>query len=187
MERRELKAVLEALLFVAPEPLPLKRLREVLPEVPEEEIRAAMQDLGADYGEGRGVQLVEVAGGYRLVTRPDYSAWVKAYEKIKTATRLSRSAMETLAVIAYRQPVTRPEIEAVRGVDCAWVLGTLLQRRLVRITGRQEAVGRPLLYGTTTEFMEYFGLKDLTELPPLKEFQTLVPQAPLDAAAGASV
>lgn len=175
MEDHELSAVIESLLFVSGEPVSLPRLGEVLEGVQADRIRQTLDRIrrGLD-SVGHGLQLVEVAGGYQIVTRPECAPWIKALDKIKTATRLSRSALETLAIVAYKQPVTRGEIEAIRGVDSASVLKSLLERRVLRITGRREGLGRPLLYGTTQEFLKYFGLNNLTELPALKELKEIV-------------
>ena len=119
------------------------------------------------------MRLVAVAGGYRLVTKQDYAAWVKRLDKAKTAAKLSRSALESLAIIAYKQPLVRGEIEEIRGVETSGVLRTLLERKLVRIVGRKEVPGRPIMYGTTKFFLEHFGLSDLSQLPPLREFKEL--------------
>ena len=130
--------------------------------VPKEAWQAAIAEIRADYArDGRGLQLVEVAGGYQITTRPEYNDWVRELLDPRTPTRLSIQALETLAVIAYKQPVTLPEIIDLRGVKSGGVLKTLLEKRLIRITGRKEVVGRPMLYGTTKEFLLHFGLKDL--------------------------
>lgn len=179
MEEHELTAVVEALLFVSGEPISLEKLAEVLEGTDPDRIREALDRLRQNYdGAGRGLQIVEVAGGYEIATRSDCAPWIKALEKIKTATRLSRSGLETLAIVAYKQPVTRGEIEAIRGVDSAGVLKTLLERRIVKIAGRREGLGRPMLYGTTRDFLQYFGLKDLSELPALKEFKEVAETLP---------
>ena len=123
--------------------------------------------------EGRGIQLVKLAGGYRLVTKPDFAPWLKRLDKAKAAQKLSRSALESLAIIAYKQPLVRAEIEEIRGVETSGVLRTLLERKLVRIVGRKEVPGRPIMYGTTKFFLEHFGLQDITQLPPLREFKEL--------------
>jgi segregation and condensation protein B len=122
---------------------------------------------------GHGLQLVEVAGGYQLTTKQECAPWIRRLDEIRTASRLSKPALETLAIIAYKQPITRLEIEEIRGVDTSGVIKTLSERRLIKITGRREAVGRPLLYGTTKEFLEYFGLRDLSGLPSLKELKEI--------------
>jgi segregation and condensation protein B len=123
--------------------------------------------------DGRGIQIVQVAGGYRLVTKQEYGPWLKRMDKAKTAQKLSRSALESLAIIAYKQPLVRSEIEEIRGVETSGVLRTLCERKLVRIVGRKDVPGRPIMYGTTKFFLEHFGLQDLTQLPPLREFKEL--------------
>lgn len=173
MDEERIKAILESLLFAAGEPVSLNRLAAVLDSVPKEEVRNALNGLGAQYSQGgRGLTVEEVAGGYQLRTRKEFAPQIRKLLAGKPP-RLSRSLLETLAIVAYRQPVTRPEIEQVRGVDCGGVLETLLERRLVKIGGRKEAPGRPMLYETTSEFLEVFGLKDLDSLPDLKEFQEI--------------
>jgi segregation and condensation protein B len=179
MEEHELTAVVEAVLFVSGEPMSLEDLSEVLEGTEPDRIRQALEHLRHNYDSaGRGLQIVEVAGGYQIATRSECAPWIRSLEKIKTATRLSRSGLETLAIVAYKQPVTRGEIEAIRGVDSAYVLKTLLERRIVKIAGRREGLGRPILYGTTREFLQYFGLKDLSELPALKEFKEVAETLP---------
>jgi segregation and condensation protein B len=171
---RELKAILESLLFVSPEPLSTARLVAVLGDVPRGEIERALRSLEQELEqEGRGVRLTQVAGGYRLVTKLEYAPWVKRLDKEKSAAKLSRSALETLAIVAYKQPLVRSEIEDIRGVETSGVLRTLLERKLVRIVGRKEVPGRPIMYGTTKFFLEHFGLNDLAQLPPLREFREL--------------
>src|SRR4029079_2366144 len=128
------------------------------------------QDLAQD---NRGIHLVKLAGGYRLVTKAEYAPWLKRLDKAKAAQKLSRSALEALAIIAYKQPLVRAEIEDIRGVETSGVLRTLLERKLVRIVGRKEVPGRPIMYGTTKFFLEHFGLQDLSQLPPLREFKEL--------------
>jgi segregation and condensation protein B len=171
---RELTAILESLLFVSTEPLTTARLVTVLGDVPKAEIERVLRNLGQELErEGRGVRLAEVAGGYRLVTKQEYAPWVKRLDKAKSAAKLSRSALESLAIIAYKQPLVRSEIEEIRGVETSGVLRTLLERKLVRIVGRKEVPGRPIMYGTTRFFLEHFGLNDLSQLPPLREFKEL--------------
>jgi segregation and condensation protein B len=171
---RELKAILESLLFVSPEPLSAVRLVSVLGDVTKAEVERTLRSLGEELEqEGRGIRLVEVAGGYRLVTKQEYAPWVKRLDKAKSATKLSRSALESLAIIAYKQPLVRSEIEEIRGVETSGVVRTLLERKLVRIVGRKEVPGRPIMYGTTKFFLEHFGLNDLSQLPPLREFKEL--------------
>src|SRR6266851_4159322 len=165
------RAVLEALIFASPQPLTPREIGKVLGGVPREAWQAALAEIRADYArDGRGLQLVEVAGGHQITTRPEYNDWVRELLDPRTPTRLSIQALETLAVIAYKQPVTLPEIIDLRGVKSGGVLKTLLEKRLIRITGRKEVVGRPMLYGTTKQFLLHFGLKDLAELPKIEEF-----------------
>jgi segregation and condensation protein B len=180
MEDQEAKPIIEALFFVSPEPVSIERLQEVLEGIDRARIQSLLEGLTREYEQnGHGLQLVEVAGGYQLTTKQECAPWIRRLEEIRTASRLSKPALETIAIIAYKQPITRPEIEEIRGVDTAGVIKTLLERRLIKIAGRREAVGRPLLYGTTKEFLEYFGLRDLSGLPSLKEFKE-VAQAEAD-------
>lgn len=170
MNDSELKAILESILFIAEGPVTLKQFCELFQEKCEkEQVRRLLEELKIDFAE-RALQLVEVAGGYRLCTRPEHAEWIRSFQAQERRTRLSPAALETLAIIAYRQPITRVEIDEIRGVDCSTVLKTLLERRLVRILGRRRAPGNPLTYGSTREFLEYFGLKDLKDLPTLSEF-----------------
>jgi segregation and condensation protein B len=169
-----LKGIVEAVLFVSGEPLSMDRLQGVMEGVSRAELMSALRAVQADYTvEGRGLQVVEVAGGFQIATRPDCAPWIKRLEKAKAGARLSRSAMETLAIIAYRQPLVRAEIEQIRGVDTAGVLKTLLDRRLIRIVGRKDIPGRPIMYGTTKQFLQAFGLKDLGSLPALRDIKDL--------------
>lgn len=171
---RELRGILESLLFVSPDPLSIQRLLAVIGDVSKAEIVRALQGLGQDLEqEGRGVRLAEIAGGYRLVTKQEYASWIKRLDKAKSAAKLSRSALESLAIIAYKQPIVKSEIEEIRGVETSGVVRTLLERKLVRIVGRKEVPGRPIMYGTTKFFLEHFGLNDLSQLPPLREFKEL--------------
>ena len=168
---QEIRAVLEALIFTSPQPLTAKQIGQVLGGVPKPAWKEALEELKRDYArEGRGLQLVEVAGGHQITTRPEYNDWIQELLDPKAPTRLSIQALETLAVIAYKQPVTLPEIIDLRGVRSAGVIKTLLEKRLIRITGRKEVVGRPMLYGTTKQFLLHFGLRDLSELPRIEEF-----------------
>jgi segregation and condensation protein B len=170
----ELRAVLEALLFVSSEPVPVARLAAAIGTVSKAEVEQALRRLEEDLAhDSRGIQLVKLAGGYRLVTKADYAPWLKRLDKAKSAQKLSRSALESLAIIAYKQPLVRAEIEEIRGVETSGVLRTLLERKLVRIVGRKEVPGRPIMYGTTKFFLEHFGLGDLSQLPPLREFKEL--------------
>ena len=164
----ETVAALEALLFASDVPLELERVAEVL-EFGLDEARAAVSALRAACdAPGRGVAVVDVAGGVRLVTRPELAPVLLGLQRLRLKSRLSRAALETLAIIAYREPISRPEIEQLRGVGAESVLTHLLERRLVRVVGRKAAPGRPMLYGTTRAFLEHFGLRDLGELPPFE-------------------
>lgn len=174
LEERELKAILESLLFVSAEPISLERLMVALGTVSKQELRHALQSLREDFDrEGRGVQMVELAGGYQLVTRTEHAPWIKRLAKSKASPKLSRSAMESMAIIAYKQPIVRSEIEQIRGVEVSGVLRTLLERKLIRMVGRKDVPGRPIMYGTTKLFLQQFGLSDLSQLPPLREFKEL--------------
>jgi segregation and condensation protein B len=171
---RELKAIVESLLFVSPEPLSVQRLLAVIGDVTKAEVMQALRTLGEELEqEGRGLRLAEVAGGFRLLTKQEYAGWIKRLDKSKSTAKLSRSALESLAIIAYKQPIVRSEIEEIRGVETSGVVRTLLERKLVRIVGRKEVPGRPIMYGTTKYFLEHFGLNDLSQLPPLREFKEL--------------
>jgi segregation and condensation protein B len=169
-----LRSAVEALLFSSDQPLPLSLLAEAL-DAPTERVSEALQELGADYkARESGVELREMAGGWIVTTTAEQHEWVARMLRGKRKMRLSRAALETLAIIAYKQPVTKSEIEAIRGVDSSGTLATLLERSLVTIKGRSTVVGRPLLYGSTGDFLNYFGLKDLTELPRPEELRALV-------------
>ena len=171
---RELKAIVESLLFVSSEPLSVQRLLAVIGDVTKAEVTQALQSLGEELEqEGRGLRLAEVAGGFRLLTKQEYAGWIKRLDKSRSTAKLSRSALESLAIIAYKQPIVRSEIEEIRGVETSGVVRTLLERKLVRIVGRKEVPGRPIMYGTTKYFLEHFGLNDLSQLPPLREFKEL--------------
>lgn len=169
MDIQEKKSVIEALLFVAGEPVAPSALKGVT-DLPEAEIRQIIEGLQADYNERNGgVRIMEIANGYQMVTSPDSARWIRKFRNTSTSNKLSMPALETLAIVAYNQPIIKAEIEQIRGVNSDGVMKTLLDRRLIKIMGRKEMPGRPLLYGTTREFLQYFGLKDLTELPTIKE------------------
>lgn len=173
MEREDIKSIIESLLFVADNPLTIQRLGEVLEGVEQKDLRATLDELQAELESGRrGVRLVEVAGGYQLRTAKVNADWVKKFLGGRPA-RMGRATLETLAIIAYRQPITRAEIEAIRGVDVDGVINTLLDRSLIRAVARKDVPGRPFLYGTTPEFLQLFNLKDLTHLPTLKEMEEI--------------
>jgi len=173
MEREEIKSIIESLLFVADGPLTIQRLGEVLEGVGKADLRSTLDELQAELENNRrGVRLVEVAGGYQLRTPKINADWIKKFLGGRPA-RMGRATLETLAIIAYRQPITRAEIEAIRGVDVDGVINTLLDRRLIRAVARKDVPGRPFLYGTTPEFLQLFNLKDLTHLPTLKEMEEI--------------
>ena len=177
----EVKAILEALIFASPEPLTPKQIYKLLDTEPKEDVQAAIAELKNDYNRSGGIQLVEVAGGYQIVTRPDLHEWVRRLFHERSTQRLTAQSLETLAVIAYRQPITSLEIAEVRGVVAAsGVLNTLLERHLIKIVGRKQVVGRPFLYATTKEFLIRFGLNDLTDLPKVEDMaEALGLEAPI--------
>ncbi len=166
----DLKATIEALIFAAPDPLTRKALARILDDEPPEHVEEALAALSADWEDrAGGLQLVEVAGGLQIVTKPELHEWVRRLFHEHSAQRLSVQALETLAVIAYRQPVTGPEVAEIRGVNTSGVLGTLIERRLVKVVGRKQVIGRPFLYATTREFLDRFGLRDLNDLPKVED------------------
>jgi segregation and condensation protein B len=176
----ELKAIVEALIFASPEPLSQKSVRKLLVSETAEAIQDAIAALQADYNENaRGLQVVEVAGGFQIVTRPELHEWVRRLFHDRATQKLSVQALETLAVIAYKQPVTAAEITEIRGVNSAGVLSTLIDRKLIKIAGRKAVVGRPFMYATTREFLDRFGLKDLTELPKIEDLADVLGFEPL--------
>ena len=165
----EIKAIVEALIFASPEPLTPKQLYKLLDNEPKEDVQAAIKELKQDYDRPGGLQLVEVAGGYQIVTRPDLHEWVRRLFHERSTQRLTAQGLETLAVIAYKQPITALEIGEIRGVNASGVLTTLLERHLVKIVGRKQVVGRPFLYSTTKEFLIRFGLNDISDLPKIED------------------
>jgi len=165
----ELKSILEALIFASPEPLTPKAMFKLLDTEPKEDVQAALAELKQDYERPGGLQLVEVAGGYQIVTRADLHDWVRKLFHERSTQRLTVQALETLAVIAYKQPITALEVTEIRGVNTAGVLNTLLERGLIKIVGRKQVVGRPFLYATTREFLIRFGLNDLNDLPKVED------------------
>jgi segregation and condensation protein B len=173
--------VVEALLFASETPVEADRIQEVLDLGSAGEARELVRVLsGRLDGQGRALQIIEVGGGYRLVTRPEVAPWLVKLARSRTRSRLSRSSLETLAIVAYRQPVSRPDIDAVRGVNSEAVLDNLLDRRMIRIAGRKDSPGRPFLYETTRDFLVAFGLRDLTDLPKV-EGELVIPERPADA------
>ena len=171
MEDAELKKVLETLLFITDAPLPASRIAQLCGIKNRERIENALAELRKSYNEeGRTLQLMQVAGGWQLATRPEYGLWVRKLYQNKMTVRLTQAALETLCIIAYKQPLTRAEIEAIRGVEVIGPLETLTQRRLITVVGRRESIGRPILYGVTSEFLRQFGLNYLDDLPKLESF-----------------
>ena len=178
MDDAQAKQVIEVLLFVFGQPLPLKRLGEILPDCEPVKLRALIQTLNGEYAtSGRAFRVQEVAGGYQLVTEPQFASWIKRALQQPKPDSVSVAALETLAIIAYRQPITKAEIEAIRGVDVAASLDTLMERGFVRVAGRKESPGRPFLYGTTAEFLRHFGLKSIEALPPMAQPSIKEPEA----------
>jgi segregation and condensation protein B len=168
------KAVMEALLFASEAPLTLEQFKNVLSGFETDQIRDKLRELNDDYLSGsRGLRIIEVAGGFRLITPPELSPFLKKLYKQKRAERLSRPALETLAIVAYKQPVTRMEIESLRNVNIDGMVSGLLEKGFIRVAGVKKAPGRPRVYGTTKQFLEYFGLKSLEELPKLEDFAKL--------------
>jgi segregation and condensation protein B len=167
------KAIIEAIIFTSETPVQIDKIKEVLPDVEKDEISRLLKELMDDHEKrGGGFLLLEIAGGFQFRTRADFSYWISKFLKGRPVT-LSRAAMETLAVIAYKQPVLKAEIDRFRGVDSGSSLKGMLERNLVRIMGRKDVPGRPIMYGTTKKFLEVFNLKDLSELPTLKELKDL--------------
>jgi segregation and condensation protein B len=167
----DIKPILESLLFVSDAPIQMETFVEILPESNKEEILEGIGRIRTEYeDDSKGVELIEIAGGYQFRTKPRWAEWINRLKKPKTI-KLSRSALETLAIIAYRQPIIRPAIEEIRGVDSGWVLRTLLEKGLIKMMGRKDLPGRPMIYGTTRAFLEVFSLNTLADLPTLKEVQ----------------
>jgi segregation and condensation protein B len=172
MEREELKNIIECLLFFSDKPLSMDKLGKIIEIDNCDEITGAVEDLKKEYElRNSGLQVINIAEGYQICTRSEFSSWVSKLYKSQITFQLSLPALETLSIIAYKQPVTRGEIEKIRGVDTSCVLRTLLERKLIRISGRKKLPGRPILYGTTREFLRYFGLRDLSEIPSLEEIK----------------
>jgi segregation and condensation protein B len=176
MDPLEIKPILEGLFFVSDSPIRLETLLEILPESNKETILNGVRQIQTEYEDpSKGIELTEVAGGYQFRTKPMWAGWVNRLKKSK-AIKLSQAALETLAIVAYRQPVIRPAIEEIRGVDSGSVLHTLLEKDLIKVMGRKDLPGRPIVYGTTKAFLELFSLNTLSDLPTLKEIQP--PPAP---------
>ena len=178
MPSKSLTSIVESLLFVHDQPLTLDRLATLLEEYERADIRLALDRLMEEYGAAeRGIVLAQVAGGYQLRSRPENADYIRRLTKSR-GVKFSQSALETLSIVAYRQPITRAEVEYLRGVDSGGVLKSLLEKKLLRILGKKDVPGKPLIYGTSREFLELFSLKDLASLPTLKEIQELAPPDP---------
>ncbi len=170
MEQKKIKAIIENLLLISDQPVTLDKISETFDlKYGKDEIKSAIKDLTDDYSD-RNLQIQEVAGGYQLCTRIEYSDWIKKFYKLDKRTKLSPAALDTLSIIAYKQPMTRAEVEDIRGVDSGGVIKTLFEKKLLRLMGRKKVIGRPILYGTSNNFLEYFGLRNISELPTLREF-----------------
>lgn len=175
----EITSAVEAVLFASDKPLTLAQIAAAMDGAERKALHQALDELRADYdGQTRGFRLVEIAEGWQLVSRPQHAAYIRRLNRTKNMNRLSRPALESLAIIAYKQPLTKTDVENIRGVNSDGVMHNLLERRLIRTVGRKDVVGRPLLYGTTREFLQIFGLKDLAELPKLTELKELLKQEP---------
>jgi len=169
MELAQLKAVIEALVFASPDPLTPRMLNRLLNDEPKEDVQAALKAVQADYVDRGGLHMAEVAGGFQITTRPEFHDWVRRLFHERSSNKLSAASLETLSVIAYKQPVTAAEIGEIRSVNTSGVLSTLLERHLIKIVGRKNVIGRPFLYGTTKEFLIRFGLNDLADLPKIED------------------
>jgi segregation and condensation protein B len=171
----EIKGAIESIIFISEGSIPAAEIQNVLEGLDLETIKNIVEELKNEYSQrNSGIRIVEVAGGYQMVTSPNYAQFIKKFYKLKHAEKLSMPSLETLSIIAYKQPVTKVEIESIRGVNVDGVIKNLLEKSLIRIVGRKEVVGRPFVYGTTRSFLEYFGLNSLDELPDVEEFvQTL--------------
>ncbi len=189
MSDSNISALIEAIIYLAEEPVRLDQIVKALDDVPKETIVEQLEALKARYAEpDRGIEIKEVAGGYRFSTKPEHHEVLTRFAKsLAPPTRLSLAALETLAVIAYRQPVTVPEIQEIRGVQASGVIKTLLDRKLVTAAGRKDVIGRPILYKTTKSFLVHFGLKNLDELPSMEEFEELIKAEHADGAAQAEL
>ncbi|VAX36578.1 Segregation and condensation protein B [hydrothermal vent metagenome] len=171
-----IKGVIETLLFISEKPVTLDQIKGALETVSGAEVKAVIKVLQNDYQERKsGMTIIEIAGGYQMLSNPVYATYIREFYKTKHKERLSKPALESLAIIAYKQPVTRSDIELIRGVNSDGVVNHLLSKELLKTVGRKDVAGRPYLYGTTKQFLEYFGLKSLKDLPKLEEFPSLLP------------
>src|SRR4030066_1281662 len=171
MDHFDVKPILESLFFISDSPIRLETLVEILPESNKEAILEGIRQIQTEYEDrSKGIELTEIAGGYQFRTKPSWAGWVNRLKKVK-GVKLSQARLETLAIVAYRQPVIRPAIEEIRGVDTGSVLHTLLEKGLIKIMGRKELPGRPIVYGTTRAFLELFSLNSVSDLPKLQELK----------------
>lgn len=179
MEDNEAKSIIEAILFISGDPVSLDSIRKLI-EVDKYNTDRLIRELISDYSvRHTGILIMEVSDGFQMVSNPACAPWVKKLLNTAVPKKLTQSSIETIAIVAYKQPIIKAEIEAIRGVNSDGVVKTLLERRMIKILGRKEVPGRPLMYGTTYEFLQYFGLKDLSELPTLKEFSEVdIPEPP---------
>lgn len=171
MDPQELKAILENLLLAADQPVTVDRLKKTfINQADREEIKSALIELAEEY-QSKSLQIIEVAGGYQLSTRSEYSEWIRKFLKLDKTTRLSQPSLDTLSIVAYKQPITRQEVDDIRGVDSSGVIRTLLEKKVIAPAGRKPVPGKPVLYRTTQRFLEYFGLKDLSDMPTLEDLK----------------
>jgi len=175
IELNEIKKIVEALIFASDSPISENRIKTVITELDTGQIHEIVDDLNLEYGQHEhAFKIVRLAGGYQFVTRSEYASYIKQYYKGRSKSRLSRAALETLAIIAFKQPISRPEIDSIRGVNSDGVVKNLLERNLIQISGRSETIGRALLYSTTSEFLQYFGVNDIADLPKPREIEELL-------------
>lgn len=175
MDLENLKPIIEALIFAADEPLPLKQLKALIEETSDKDIQKVIDQLNVEFSQmNRAISIQMIGGGYQMVTRPNYAPWIRKFFQKRIQTRLSHAALEALSVIAFKQPVSRVEVDGIRGVNSDGVIRTLLERKLITIAGRSDGPGRPLLYKTTQEFLQHFGVNDLADLPKPKELEELM-------------
>ena len=168
----KIKPIIESLIFAAEEPITLRKLVDIIGDIDSAQVLEAITQLKNDYEiQGRSFQIEEIAGGYQLFTKPEYYEWIAKLRKKSGETKLSQAALETLAIIAYKQPILRADVESIRGVQSGQIIRLLMEKDLVKVVGRDEALGHPLLYGTTERFLEYFGLKDIKDLPNIEELE----------------
>lgn len=172
MEQSKIRSIIESLLLVQEKPLSIEKIKDIIQEPDTKEIREAMHHLLEEYqARNSGIQIIEIAGGYKYVTQPELTFWVEKLFKNPRPTKLSPSSLETLSIVAYKQPITRAEIDKLRGVDSSSIVYTLMQKKLIRISGKKDCIGQPFLYSTSDEFLKYFGLSDISEISLLHELQ----------------